>query len=135
MSHVANRIVAWSGGLALLWIGGCASQQHPKPSSAQVSAAYHSVQAAWAKGAGSDERAAPFLRVAQRELASGYSSLNAGHNRDASWQLTRAAADGQLSQALVTRSRMEQEVARTESRLSATRAVTPSPAPAGERGE
>jgi hypothetical protein len=135
MSHVAKRIVAWSGGLALLWIGGCASQQHARPTPDQVNSAYQSVQKAWASGAGKDANAAPFLTVAERELSSGYYSMKAGDNRNATWHLARAAVDGQLSQAVLNRSRMAQEVARTEGRLSATRASMVPQAPAGQRGE
>jgi hypothetical protein len=131
MSHVRNRIVAWSGGLALLWTWGCASQQHPRPSPQQISSAYQSVRTAWAQGAGGDQRAAPFLVAAERELQNGRRSLDAGQNRDANWSLTRAAVDGQLSQALVQRSRMERQVAQTESRLSEVRASMSTPSGGG----
>jgi hypothetical protein len=125
-------MVAWSG-LALLWIGGCASQNYARPSSRQITDATASVWKARAHGAGADGRAAPFLTVAERELYAARRSLDAGHNRDANWMLARATVDGQLSEALLRRSLLERELARTESHLTEVRAATRPAAPA-DRG-
>jgi hypothetical protein len=126
-------MMAWSGGLALLWIGGCASQNYARPSSKQITDATSAVWKARARGAGADGRAAPFLSAAERQLYAARHSLDAGKNRDANWLLARATVDGQLAEALVRRSGAEREVARTESRLTEVRAAT-RPAPASQPG-
>jgi hypothetical protein len=87
------------------------------------------VRVARARGADRDAKAAPFLTSAERQLAEGRRSMNAGDDRNATWQLARAAADGELSQAMVERSRMESEAASTESQLTETRSAVAQPPP------
>jgi hypothetical protein len=130
MSYVGKRGVVWGGGLALLLTVGCASPNvYTRPTAAQINAADESVRMARARGADHDEKAAPFLATAERQLAAGRRSLDDGDNRNATWLLARAAADGELSQAMAERSRLETEAATTESQLSETRNAVAQPPP------
>jgi len=128
----------WAGAVAAVAAltagAGCASPNvYVRPTTAQIAAAEDAVKVAREKGADRDERAAPFLRVAEEQLASGRKRLDQGDNRGATWLLARAAADGQLSQVMVDKSRMEAEAATTESQLAQTRSeaarLPPPPAP------
>jgi hypothetical protein len=130
MSYVGNRGVVWGGGLALLLTVGCASPNvYTRPSPAQIGAADEAVRVARARGADRDDKARPFLTSAERQLAEGRRSLEEGDNRTATWLLARAAADGELSQAMAERSRMESEAATTESQLTETRSAVSQPPP------
>ena len=123
MSYVGKGFVALGGGLALLWAVGCASPNvYMRPSPAQISAAEDAVRDARARGADHNAQAAPFLTSAERQLAAGKRSLNEGDDRNATWLLARAAADGQLSHAMTERARMESEARITESQLEIGRA-------------
>jgi hypothetical protein len=124
MSYVGKGCVAWGAGLALLWAVGCASPNvYTRPSPGQISAAEDAVNQAKARGADRDVKAAPFLNSAERQLAAGKRSLNEGDDRNATWLLARAAADGQLSHALTERDRLEREARTTESQLAETRSA------------
>jgi hypothetical protein len=130
MSYAGKRCVVWGGGLALLLTVGCASPNvYTRPTSAQISAADEAVRVARARGADRDTSAAPFLNSAERQLAEGRRSLEAGDNYSATWLLARAAADGELSQAMVERSRTENEANSTESQLTETRNAVMQPPP------
>jgi hypothetical protein len=130
MSYVGKRGVVWGGGLALLSIVGCASPNvYTRPTTAQIGAADEAVRVARARGADRDAKAAPFLTAAERQLGEGRRALDVGDDRNATWLLARAAADGELSQAMVERSRMEAEAASTESQLSETRSAVTQPPP------
>jgi hypothetical protein len=132
MSQVGKRFGVTAGGMALLLgsVVGCASPYaYNRPTAGQIAAADNAVQAARARGADNDTTAAPFLHSAERQLASGKHSLDAGDNHDATWLLARAAADGQLSDALAARSREESEAKTTEEHLAQTRAEVANPAP------
>src|SRR4051794_30543443 len=110
-----NRCLVWGGGLALLVTVGCASPNaYTRPTSAQIGAAEEAVRVARARGADRDTNAAPFLGAADRQLAQGRRALDNGDNYAATWLLARAAADGELSQAMVDRSRVESEASSTE---------------------
>jgi hypothetical protein len=96
-----------------------------------IAAAEDSIRAARAKGAATDEKAAPFLISAERQLAAGKASLNQGDDRAATWLIARASADGELSHAMAERARQEEAARLTESQLTQTRAEsagTPAPA-------
>ena len=130
MSYVGKRSVVWGGGLALLLTVGCASPNvYTRPTPTQISAAQEAVQAARARGADRDQKAAPFLAMAERQLAAGRQAMDAGDNRSATWLLARAAADGELSQAVAERSRLETEAASSESQLTETRSAAAQPPP------
>jgi uncharacterized protein DUF4398 len=133
MSHVGKLRVAAVRGCALAWLGlavGCANiNQYERPSPAQIAAAEDSIRNARAKGADGDERAAPFLTAAERQLNVGKQSLDLGDNRTATWSLARAAADGELSLALAERGRLEKEATTVESQLEETRNQTPAAPP------
>src|SRR5438045_953513 len=108
MSYLAWRVgvLACGGALALLGSWGCASPYaYTRPAPAQVASAEDAVNAARTQGADRDEHAAPFLTAAERELAMGKQSLANGDNRNATLLLARASADGELSHALVERTR------------------------------
>jgi hypothetical protein len=131
MSYVGKRGVVWGSGLALLLTVGCASPNaYTRPTSQQIGAAEEAVRVARARGADRDTNAAPFLGAAERQLTQGRRALDEGDNYTATWLLARAAADGELSQAMVDRSRTESEAAGTENQLNETRnAVTQPPPP------
>lgn len=121
------------GALALLGAVGCASSSvYTRPSPGMIAAAEDAMNAARAKGADADGRAAPFLRAAERQLAAGKSSMEQGDNRNATWLVARAAADAQLSHALVEKSRQEGAARTTEAQLAQTRGEVPTPAVPGE---
>jgi hypothetical protein len=127
---VGKRGWVWGGGLALLWTVGCASPNvYTRPTTAQISAADEAVRVARARGADRDAKASPFLTSAERQLAEGRRALEVGDDRNATWLLARAAADGELSQAMVERSRMESEAASTENQLTETRSAVAQPPP------
>jgi hypothetical protein len=130
MSYVGKGCVALGGGLALLWAVGCASPNvYTRPSPAQISAAEDAVHAAKVRGADHNAQAAPFLASAERQLNAGKRSLNEGDDRNATWLLARAAADGQLSHAMTERARLEAEANTTERQLAETRGNSPPPPP------
>ena|SRR5688572_2852708 len=130
MSYVGKRCVVWGGGLALLWAVGCASPNYyTRPSAGQISAAEEAVRTARARGANNNPQAAPFLTAAERQLAAGRESLDAGDDRNATWLLARAAVDGQLSHAMTERARMEEQARITENQLAETRANSAPPPP------
>jgi hypothetical protein len=130
MSYLGKRWVVGGGGLALLLTVGCASPNvYSRPTPAQISAAEEAVRVARARGADRDASAAPFLTSAERQLAESRRALGAGDDYAATWLLARAAADGELSQAMVERARMEGEAASTESQLNETRSAVPPPPP------
>jgi Domain of unknown function (DUF4398) len=130
MSYVENRGMVWGGTLALLLTVGCASPNaYTRPSPEQISAAEDAVQKARARGAHQSPQAAPFMTAAERQLAAGRRSLNEGDNRNATWLLARAAADGDLSHAMVERQRLERDAQTAESQLNETRAQSAPPPP------
>jgi hypothetical protein len=103
---------------------------YTRPTAQQIGAAEEAVRVARARGADRDANAAPFLGSAERQLTQGRRALEAGDNYTATWLLARAAADGELSQAMVDRARMESEAGSTENQLNETRnAVTQPPPP------
>jgi hypothetical protein len=103
---------------------------YTRPTAQQIGAAEEAVRVARARGADRDAHAAPFLGSAERQLTQGRRALEAGDNYAATWLLARAAADGELSQAMVDRSRVESEAGSTENQLNETRnAVTQPPPP------
>jgi hypothetical protein len=109
---------------------GCASPYaYTRPTSGQIAAAEDAVHTARARGAQNDSAAAPFLTSAERELAAGKRSLDQGDNRNATWFLARAAADGELSHAMATKARAEADAMTTESQLSETRNSAGAPPP------
>jgi hypothetical protein len=130
MSSVGKRWVVWGGGLALLVTVGCASPNaYTRPTAQQIGAAEDAVRVARARGADRDTNAAPFLSAAERQLSEGRRAMDTGDNYAATWLLARAAADGELSQAMVDRSRMESEASSTENQLNETRTAVPQPPP------
>jgi hypothetical protein len=122
-------VTVWGGALALLGsVVGCASPNvYTRPSPAQIAAAEDAVHAARARGADGNTQAAPFLNAAERQLAAGKRSLDQGDDRNATWLLARAAADGELSHAIAEKARMESEAKITESQLAETRGGAPPP--------
>jgi hypothetical protein len=109
---------------------GCASPNaYTRPNAQQIGAAEEAVRVARARGADRDPNAAPFLGAAERQLMQGRRALDEGNNYGATWLLARAAADGELSQAMIDRSRMESEAASTENQLNETRTTVTQPPP------
>jgi hypothetical protein len=132
MSYVGKRFGVTAGGMALLLgtVVGCASPYaYNRPTAGQIAAADNAIQTARARGADSDASASPFFHSAERQMASGKRSLETGDNRNATWLLARAAADGQLSDALAARAHEESEAKATEEHLAQTRTEASAPAP------
>jgi hypothetical protein len=130
MSYAGKRFgVVLGGAMALLGAVGCASPNvYSRPSPGMIAAAEDAVNAARAKGADRDGKAAPFLRSAERQMAAGKASMTEGDDRSATWLMARAAADGQLSHALIEKSRQESAASTTEAQLAETRSQAAKPA-------
>jgi hypothetical protein len=129
MSYAGSKGRVRGGALALLvTMGGCAGPYvYTRPSTEQIASADEAVRVARAKGAETDPQAMPFFKAAERQLAAGKRSLEQGDDSAATFQLARAAADGELSQAMVEKSRQEREATVTEAQLAETRSQVAAP--------